>query len=149
MRRGRPYAAGLTRLLNDHHIEVREANTPHAHTKARVGKDDAIDAETAARKALAGVASAIPKRIGGVIEKIRFLALACDSAVKARTAAFSQFQDMLLTPPTRVRKNAPIGGLAAARHCRKFRVGEARLTDPELAVKLAPRTPPSACRELR
>lgn len=134
------YAAGLARFLIDHHIEVREVKTPHPHTKARVGKDDVIDAEAAARKVLAGVASAIPKRTDSVIESIRFLALAPDSAVKARTAAILQLQDVLVTAPARVRESAPAGGLAAAHHCQKFRADQARLNDPEQAVKLALRT---------
>ncbi|WGD36652.1 hypothetical protein [Lysinibacter sp. HNR] len=69
---------------------MREVNTPHTHTKARVGKDDTIDAEAAARKVLAGVAAAISKRTDSVIESIRFLLLTRDSAVKARTAAIVQ-----------------------------------------------------------
>lgn len=131
------YAAGLARFLIDHHVEVREVNTPHAHTKARVGKDDTIDAEAAARKVLAGVATAIPKRTDSVIESIRFLLLARDSAVKARTAAIVQLQDILVTAPADVRESTPRGGLAAARHCRKFRIDRARLHDPVQAVKLA------------
>lgn len=134
------YAAGLARFLIDHHIEVREVNTPHAHTKARVGKDDTIDAEAAARKVLAGVASAIPKRTDSIIESIRFLTLTRDSAVKARTAAIVQLQDILVTAPARIREDVPTGGLAAARHCRKFRIDHARLNEPIHAVKLALRT---------
>ena len=134
------YAAGLARFLIDHRLEVREVNTPHAHTKARVGKDDTIDAEAAARKVLAGVASAIPKRTDSVIESIRFLTLTRDSAVKARTAAIVQLQDILVTAPARVREDVPSVGLAAAHHCRKFRIDQARLNDPVQAVKLALRT---------
>ena len=134
------YAAGLARFLTEHHIEVLEVNTPHAHTKARVGKDDAIDAEAAARKVLAGVATAHPKRTDSVIESIRFLMLARDSAVKARTAAIVQLQDILVTAPAEVREHTPTGGLAAARHCRKFRIDRSRLHDPVQAVKFALRT---------
>lgn len=39
------YAAGLTRHLIDAHIDVLEVNCPHPQTKARKGKDDAIDAK--------------------------------------------------------------------------------------------------------
>lgn len=131
------YAAGLARFLTEHHIEVREVNTPHAHTKARIGKDDTIDAEAAARKVLAGVATTIPKRTDTVIESIRFLMLARDSAVKARTAAIVQLQDILITAPAEVREHTPSGGLAAARHCRKFRIDRSRLHHPVQAVKLA------------
>nr|WP_244303394.1 transposase [Leucobacter coleopterorum] len=131
------YAAGLARFLTGHRVEAREVNAPHAHTRARIGKDDTIDAEAAARKVLAGVATAVPKRTDSVIESIRFLSLARDSAVKARTAAIVQLQDILVTAPANVRENTPTGGLAAVRHCRKFRIDRARLNDPVQAVKLA------------
>lgn len=131
------YAAGLARFLTDHGIEVREVNTPHAHTKARVGKDDAIDAEAAARKVLAGEATAVPKRTDSVIESIRFLMVARDSAVKARTEAIVQLQDVLITAPAQIREQVPSGGRAAVTHCRKFRIDRSRLNDPAQAVKLA------------
>lgn len=134
------YAAGLSRFLTDHGIEVREVNTPHAHTKARVGKDDAIDAEAAARKVLAGEATAVPKRTDSVIESIRFLMVARDSAVKARTAAIVQLQDVLITAPAEIREQVPSGGRAAVTHCRKFRIDRSRLNDPAQAVKLALRS---------
>jgi transposase len=57
------YAAGLTRALLAHRIEVVEVNQPHAHTRRRRGKTDAIDAETAARRYLTGRKSvAVPHR---------------------------------------------------------------------------------------
>lgn len=131
------YAAGLARFLTDHGVGVCEVNTPHAHTKARVGKDDAIDAEAAARKVLAGEATAVPKRTDSVIESIRFLMVARDSAVKARTAAIVQLQDVLITAPAQIREQVPAGGRAGATHCRKFRIDRSHLDDPAQAVKLA------------
>ena len=46
------YGAGLTRHLQAAGIGVVEVNRPHAHMRARRGKNDAIDAEAAARKVL-------------------------------------------------------------------------------------------------
>ncbi len=43
-------------------------NTPHRHIRARVGKDDAIDAEAAARKVLSGEATAVVKDTTQAIE---------------------------------------------------------------------------------
>jgi transposase len=48
------YGAGLTRHLQAAGLTVVEVNRPHAHMRARRGKNDAIDAEAAARKVLAG-----------------------------------------------------------------------------------------------
>jgi transposase len=98
------YAAGLTRFLLDAGIDVREVNTPHAHTRAHRGKNDAIDAEAAARKALAGEAAAHPKTTTGTVEAIRLLTLARSSAVKARAVALTQLQDILITVPASLRE---------------------------------------------
>lgn len=131
------YAAGLTRFLTGQGIDVKEVNMPHPHTRARIGKDDAIDAEAAARKVLAGVATADPKRTTGAIESIRFLMLARDSAVKARTIALVQLQDILVTAPAEIREKVPSTGRAAATYCRKFRVDGTALKSPLQAVKFA------------
>ena len=62
------YAAGLVRLLAARGIDVVEVNQPHAHTQRRRGKSDPLDAEAAARKALAAEATAIPKHTSGIFE---------------------------------------------------------------------------------
>lgn len=46
----------------------------------------------------------------------------------------------MITAPARVREEVPTGGLAAARHCRKFRIDQTRLNDPVQAVKYALRS---------
>lgn len=55
------YGAGLTRYLQASGISVVEVNRPHTYTAARRGKTDAIDAEAAARKVLAGECTAVPR----------------------------------------------------------------------------------------
>jgi transposase len=50
------------RYLREHDIRVLEVNQPHAHTPRRCSKSDPIDAEMAARLALARKATTIPKR---------------------------------------------------------------------------------------
>src|ERR1700691_5937698 len=62
------YGAGLTRFLRERSFDVREINQPHHHTKARIGKDDAIDAEAAARKVLSGSGAVKPKDTTGIVE---------------------------------------------------------------------------------
>ena len=56
------YAAGLVRALLGNGITVVEVNQPHAHARQRLGKSDPIDAELAARAALSGTATAVPKQ---------------------------------------------------------------------------------------
>lgn len=67
------YEAGLTRFLQESGVEVIKVNQSHPHTRARKGKDDAIDAEAATRKELSGEASNVPKTTTRVIESVRLL----------------------------------------------------------------------------
>jgi transposase len=76
------YAAGVVRELRAAAISVAEINRPHAHARRRRGKNDPIDAEMAARQALASSDHVVPKRTDGIVEAIRQLRLARDSAVK-------------------------------------------------------------------
>jgi hypothetical protein len=95
----RHHAAAL-----DEGVRVLEVNEPHAHARRRVGKSDPIDAELAARAALAGKADAIPKRTDGIVESIRQLRVARQSAVKARSAAMVQLRDLIVTAPDPLRE---------------------------------------------
>ena len=65
------YSAALTRYLIGTGADVVEVNRPHPRTRSRVGKDDAIDAEAAARKALSGQCTARPKDTTTAVESIR------------------------------------------------------------------------------
>lgn len=98
------YGAELTRQLRTAGIKVIEVNQPHAHTRSRRGKTDAIDAEAAARKVLAGECTAIPKDTTGIVEAVRQLHVARAGAVQARTAALNQLDDLLVTAPTELRQ---------------------------------------------
>jgi transposase len=88
------YAAGLVRFLAARGIAVVEVNQPHAHTRRRRGKSDPLDAEAAARKALADEATAIPKHTNGIVESIRQLRVAREGAIKANTAALNQLYEL-------------------------------------------------------
>ena len=83
-------AAGLVRFLSAHGVTVVEVDQPHAHTRRRRGKSDRVDAEAAARKALADEATVVPKDSSGIVESIRQLRVAREGAVKTRTAALNQ-----------------------------------------------------------
>ena len=69
------YGAGLTRHLTAAGVEVVEVNRPNRQTRRRRGKTDTVDAETAARAALNGDATAVPKSADGCVEAIRTLSL--------------------------------------------------------------------------
>jgi transposase len=136
------YAAGLVRYLRTRGIAVVEVNQPHAHTRRRRGKSDPIDAEMAARQALSGYATAIPKLTDGIVEAIRQLRLARDSAVKARTAAFNQLTEMIVTVPDELREHLMARKTTRGKTtlCARLRPDLDRLHEPAQAAKLALRS---------
>jgi transposase len=136
------YAAGLTRYLRSQRVRVLEVNQPHAHTRRRLGKSDPIDAELAARAALAGKASAIPKRTDGIVESIRQLRVARQGAVKARTAAMAQLKDVIITAPEPLREqlSEPKTIRGKASLCRRLRPTAGELEHPAQAARFALRS---------
>lgn len=105
------YAAGLSRFLVDHEVDVR--------------------------KTLAGEATAVPKVSTEIIESIRELTVVRASAVKARTVALVQLQDVAITAPASLRERLDArSGKGLARQCAKLRADGDRLDDPEQAAKL-------------
>lgn len=143
------YGAGLTRHLRSVGVDVVDVDTPHPGRRARSGKDDFIDAEEAARKVLAGVATTIPKDTTGVVESIRNLKVARDGAVKARTAALQQGRDLLVTAPASIRE--AVTGTQLQTRLRQFlhvRPDPARIAEPDTAVKLALRSLARRVRDL-
>jgi transposase len=136
------YAAALVRYLRSREIAVIEVNRPHAHTRRRRGKSDAIDAEQAARAVLAGDATAIPKDTNGIVEAIRQLRVARDSAIKARSAALHQLSELLITAPTDLRDQLAVRKTTRGKAslCARLRPDHARLGDPAQAAKLALRS---------
>jgi transposase len=136
------YAAGLVRYLREHEIRMLEVNQPHAHTRRRRGKSDPIDAEMAARLALAGKATTEPKPTDGIVESIRLRRVTRASAVKARSAAMVELSGLIITAPQELREHLSarktIRGKAAL--CRRLRPSHAALDKPTQAAKLALRT---------
>ena len=132
------YGAGLRGYLSANHVRVIEINQPHAHTRLRIGKSDPIDAEAAARKVLGGGLTTQPKRTTGVIEATRILRVARESAVKARSAALVQFQDLVTTAPAGLRESmAHQGTRANVTLASLWRPDTMRLDDPAQATKMA------------
>jgi transposase len=136
------YAAALVRYLREHDVRVVEVNQPHAHTRRRIGKSDPIDAEMAARLLLAGKATVTPKQTDGIIESIRTLRVARNSAVKSRTAATVQIRDLIITAPQPLRDQLadPKTLRGKATICARFRLSERNLSRPVHAAKFALRS---------
>ena len=93
------YGAGLARAGH----RVVEVNRGDRHTRRAVGQSDTVDAESAARSVLAGQATATPQTGDGVVEMIRQLKIARDTAGKARTAAMVTLKQIGVNAPPHLR----------------------------------------------
>ena len=65
------YGAGLARYLTGAGVKVVEVNRPNRQLRRRFGKTDVTDAQAAARAALNGQATGLPKSGNGPVEAIR------------------------------------------------------------------------------
>jgi len=133
------YGAGLARHLAEIGVEVVEVNRPNRQARRRRGKNDTVDAEAAARAALNGEATAIPKGHDGPVEAIRVLRIAFCSTRNTRTRVGNQLRDLVLTAPDELRRILePLSLDARVARGARFLPGE--LTDPIEATKAAMRT---------
>ena len=93
----------------------------------------------AARLALSGKATTIPKQTDGIVESIRLLRAARHSAVKSRSAAIVQLGALIITAPQELRDQLAsaktIRGKAAL--CRRLRPSTDELSRPAHAAKFA------------
>jgi transposase len=91
------YGVGLARFLTGSDEQVFEVGRLRRERRSG-GKTDKLDAIRAARALLGLKHPAIP-RAGGEREAIRALLAAREGAVSARTAAYCQLRDLLVTTP--------------------------------------------------
>ena len=136
------YGAALTRAFRAADVRVVEVNQPHPHLRARRGKSDAVDAEAAARKVLSGEAAGAAKDSTGIVECIRHLTVVRDGAIKARTAALSQLDALVVTAPADVRRALSVRRSLEGKVsiCARLRPDRTKLTAPSNAIKLALRS---------
>lgn len=136
------YGAEFGRVLTKAGIRILEVNRPHPHVRHRHGKSDAVDAEAAARKVLAGEATAVPKDTSGVVEAIRQIKVAKEGALKARAAALVQLRDLIVTAPAALRESLSCRKTLRGRAslCRRFRPDPTRLAEPIEAAKFSLRS---------
>jgi transposase len=133
------WGAGLARGLRDAGHTVLEVDRPARSARRRLGKSDPIDAELAARQALAGTATTLPKHADGIVEVLRVLLVTRRGADKARTAAIIQLRSVLVTAPADIREDLRgLGATALVERCAAFRPGTG--SDPRWGARLALRT---------
>ena len=86
------YGVGVARCLAREGIDVVEVDRPNRQTRHSKGKSDPVDAVAAARAALSGTASGLPKTRDGNVEAIRVLMIARRSAIDTRIETLNQLR---------------------------------------------------------
>ncbi len=117
------YGAGLTSYLRRCGHRVVEVNRGDRRSRRSSGKSDAIDAEAAARSVLAGTSTAVPKTTNGLVEMIRQVKVARDTARKGRTSAIITLKTLIVNAPAELRES--LDGLTnrvLINRCARFRV---------------------------
>ncbi len=119
------YGAGLSRFLCEHGYRVFEVNCSNRQLRRQKGKDDLLDAESAARSVLAGHATALPKSGTSAVEMIRHLKVARDTAVKARSQAMQALKATIVSAPSVLREQLDrlTGKMTLLRHLAALRPG--------------------------
>lgn len=116
------YGAGLASFLRRAGDQVIEVNRGDRSVRHLRGKNDTIDAETAARSVLSGAANATPKTGEGVVEMIRQVKIAKDTATKARTQAIVTLKTVLVNAPAELRETLePLNDRELLEACRALR----------------------------
>jgi transposase len=131
------YGVGLAGHLREAGVHVVEVDRPDRRARRAQGKSDPLDAFAAARAALSGRASVVPKVRDGKVEAIRAIRVARSSAVKARTQATNQLKAMIVTGSPRFRQQLRhLSTPLIIAHCARLRPSP-DLGDPEQATKTA------------
>lgn len=98
------YGTGLARFLRRGGHKVIEVSRPPRKGDRRLsGKSDPIDAEHAAREVQAGTATTTPKLADGIVEAIRLVKIARNTAVRAHTTAMITLKATLVTASDELR----------------------------------------------
>lgn len=98
------YGAGLSRHFMRAGVEVLEVCRHDRQRRRMKGKSDTVDAEAAARAALARDMVSTPKTGTGNVESIRALRVPRNSAMKARTQVANQIHTLIDTAPDQLRE---------------------------------------------
>ena len=135
------YGAELAALLQQVGVAVVEVDRPDRAARRRDGKSDPLDAEAAARAALAGRAEGLPKQRGGPVQALAALRVARRSAVDQRSDAQRQIKSLIVTAPEALRAQLrPLTDTQLIRHCATRRPDPTRAADPQAATVLALRS---------
>lgn len=139
------YGAGLARFLATQGVAMVEIDRPDRKARRWQGKSDPVDAEAAARAALARVQTGTPKQRDGRVEALRSLRVARRSAITQRSDTQRRVKALLITAPDALRAQLrSLGDRQLIQTCAGLRPDHAHVGDPATATKIALRS--LACR---
>lgn len=132
------YGAGITRHLIDAGIEVLEVDRPDRSERRRKGKDDDLDAISAARAAMHGRRVSIPKGKDGAVESLRVLRVTRQSAIRARRNALQLLRMSIVSAPEELRDQVRnLTRMQLIRTCAAWRPELTNAADPVAATRIA------------
>lgn len=132
------YGAGLTRHLAKAGITILEVDRPDRSDRRRKGKDDNLDAINAARAALHGRRSTIPKSKAGAVEALRVLRVTRAHAVRERRSALQLLRMSIVSAPDEVRDQVRnLTRMQLIRTLAAWRPDVSNATDPVTAYRVA------------
>lgn len=132
------YGAGITRALSDAGFEVLEVDRPDRSDRRRKGKDDDLDAISAARAALHGRRTSTPKSKDGAVEALRVLRVTRSTAVRARRTALQLLRMQIVSAPEELRDQVRnLTRMQLIRTCAGWRPDTTDAADPTTATRIA------------
>lgn len=97
------YGAGLLRYMQTAGVQVLEVTAPDRHDRRKRGKNDDLDAQSAAHAAFAGQRTVTPRSGDGMVESLRVLKACRKTAVNARRIALQMIQNTIIAAPDGLR----------------------------------------------
>jgi transposase len=135
------YGSGLAAHLRGAGVAMVEVDRPDRKARRWQGKSDPVDAEAAARAALAARATGTPKDRDGAVEALRVLRVARRSGVDQRADVQRRMKALIVTAPEALRERLRgLGDKQLLATCARLRPDTARLHEPIEATKHALRT---------
>jgi transposase len=137
------YGAGLAEHCQRRGIRLVEVDRPDRKSRRFAGKSDPLDAEAAARAALARVRTGVPKQRGGPVDALRALRVARRSAVQHRADVMRQLKALIVTAPdTLLAQLRPLPDATLIRTCAGLRPNlgdplDVAVAEPAVATKVA------------
>jgi transposase len=115
------FGAGLTRHLALAGIPVLEVTGPDPSIRRAKGKDDAVDAISAAQAARTGQRVQVAKDRSGAVEALRVLRTTRKTAIKCRRATLQQLHNTIIASPDELRDQ--VRNLTRMHCCESARLG--------------------------